>query len=183
MNTIKSKSNVKSICFTGVMAALVFVFTFTFKVPIGNGYTHLGDAFIFLAVYLLGGKKSVFAAGLGAALADLVSGYTMWIVPTFIAKALMAGACCLVAQKLFKGSLLGYAVGGILGSIIHIAAYSLAWYLLFDKAALISAFPTLSVQTFIGLGASAVFIIIFNKTKADKKLRALAGFEEKKIKE
>lgn len=51
------KVNVRYITFTAVMAALVFVFTFTFKIPLGTGYTHLGDMMIFLAAWLLGGKK------------------------------------------------------------------------------------------------------------------------------
>lgn len=62
------KVNVRYITFTAVMAALVFVFTFTFKIPLGTGYTHLGDMMIFLAAWLLGGKKAAPAAGLGACL-------------------------------------------------------------------------------------------------------------------
>ena len=182
--TIKKKShvNVKGICFTVIMAALVFVFTFTFKIPLGNGYTHLGDAFIFLSAYLLGGKRATFAAGLGGALADLASGYTMWIAPTFIAKFLMAGVCCLVAELIFKRSLLGYAVGAVAGAIVHIGAYSLAWFLLFDKAAMISAFPALTLQTVVGVVVAAVFVAVFRKTGTDNKLRAMAGFEKKEKK-
>ncbi len=175
----KSRVNVRAICFTGIMAALVFVFTFTFKVPLGNGYTHLGDAFIFLSAYLLGGKKATFAGGLGAALADLASGYTMWIIPTFIAKFLMAAVCCLIAELIFKKSLLGYAVGAAAGAVVHIGAYSLAWYLLFDKAAMISAFPALTLQTIVGVAVAAVFVAVFRKTGTDKKFRAMAGFEKK----
>lgn len=60
-NSVKSKNKitVKSICFTAVMAALIFVFTFTFKIPLGNGYTHLGDAVIFLSIPILGSKNPV----------------------------------------------------------------------------------------------------------------------------
>lgn len=182
MEKTKNKTNVKAICFTGIMAALVFVFTFTFKIPLGNGYTHLGDAFIFLSAYLLGGKKATFAGGLGAALADLASGYTMWIVPTFIAKFLMAAVCCLIAELVFKRSMLGYAIGAAAGAVVHIGAYSLAWYLMFDKAAMISAFPTLTLQTVVGVVVAAVFIAVFRKTGTDKKLRTMAGFTPKENK-
>lgn len=175
----KSRVNIRAICFTGIMAALVFVFTFTFKVPVGNGYTHLGDAFIFLSAYLLGGKRATFAGGLGAAFADLASGYTMWIIPTFITKFLMAAVCCLIAELIFKKSLLGYAVGAAAGAVVHIGAYSLAWYLLFDKAAMISVFPALTLQTIVGVAVAAVFVAVFRKTGTDKKFRAMAGFEKK----
>ena len=49
-NTKNARINVRAITFTAVMAALVFVFTYTFKIPFVNGYTHIGDSMIFLAV-------------------------------------------------------------------------------------------------------------------------------------
>ena len=40
-NTKNARINVRTITFTAVMAALVFVFTCTFKIPFVNGYTHI----------------------------------------------------------------------------------------------------------------------------------------------
>ena len=40
-NTKNARINVRAITFTAVMAALVFVFTYTFKIPFVNGYTHI----------------------------------------------------------------------------------------------------------------------------------------------
>lgn len=97
-NTKKSV-NVKSLCFTALMAALIFVFTYTFKIPLGTGYTHLGDAVIFLSIALLGSKKSSLAAGIGAALGDLVGGYAQWIAPTFFIKLIMVLICGVFAEK------------------------------------------------------------------------------------
>lgn len=74
-NTKNARINVRSITFTAVMAALVFVFTYTFKIPFVNGYTHIGDSMIFLAIVFLGYKKAPLAAGIGAGLADLIGGY------------------------------------------------------------------------------------------------------------
>ena len=71
-NTKNARINVRAITFTAVMAALVFVFTYTFKIPFVNGYTHIGDSMIFLAIVFLGWKKAPLAAGIGAALADLI---------------------------------------------------------------------------------------------------------------
>ena len=51
---------------------------------------HIGDSMIFLSVLMLGGKRGAVAGGIGAALADVVSGYTIWAVPTLICKAAMA---------------------------------------------------------------------------------------------
>ena len=68
-NTKNARINVRAITFTAVMAALVFVFTYTFKIPFVNGYTHIGDSMIFLAIVFLGWKKAPLAAGIGAAFA------------------------------------------------------------------------------------------------------------------
>ena len=56
-----------------LMIALIFVCTFTIKLPnpATGGYTHMGDCMAFLAVLVLGKKDGALAAGLGAALSDL----------------------------------------------------------------------------------------------------------------
>ena len=98
-NTKNARINVRSITFTAVMAALVFVFTYTFKIPFVNGYTHIGDSMIFLAIVFLGYKKAPLAAGIGAGLADLIGGYSAWVAPTFIIKFFMALICALIMEK------------------------------------------------------------------------------------
>lgn len=161
------------------MAALIFVFTFTFKIPLGNGYTHLGDAVIFLSAWLLGGKRASFAGGLGAAFADLALGYTVWILPTFIIKFLTVAVCCCIAEKLFGRKPVGYAIGIPVGAVVHIGGYSLAWALLFDKATALASLPTLALQTGVGVAVAAVLIVVFQKSGAGKKLQAMAGLELK----
>ena len=115
-NTKNARINVRSITFTAVMAALVFVFTYTFKIPFVNGYTHIGDSMIFLAIVFLGYKKAPLAAGIGAGLADLIGGYSAWVAPTFIIKFFMALICALIMEKVIKNNrVVGYVVGSILG--------------------------------------------------------------------
>ena len=73
---------------TALMVALIFVCTFTIKLPnpATGGYTHMGDCMAFLAVLYLGKKDGALAAGLGAALSDLLTGAMIWVLPTFIFK-------------------------------------------------------------------------------------------------
>lgn len=75
----------------GMMASLVFVATYFFKLPVSitQGYIHLGDGFILLGASLLG-WASIPAAAIGSALADLLGGYTLYILPTFVIKGLVA---------------------------------------------------------------------------------------------
>ena len=74
---------------TALMVALIFVCTFTIKLPnpATGGYTHMGDCMAFLAVLYLGKKDGALAAGLGAALSDLLTGAMIWVLPTFIFKS------------------------------------------------------------------------------------------------
>lgn len=168
------KLSTRAICFTAIMAALIFVFTFTFKIPFGNGYTHLGDAIIFLSIPLLGSKKSCFAAGIGAALADIIGGYTVWAPPTFFIKLSLVLICGLFAEKLMKNKFFGYIIGAVLGGAFQIAAYTLVKIVMFDKAYAFSSLPTLAIQTAVGIAAALVFIAMFNKTNITAKLRKMA---------
>ena len=89
---------ITSLAYGGMMAALVFAATAFFKIPVSvtQGYIHLGDGFILLGAALLG-TPAIAAAAIGSMLADLLGGYTMYILPTFIIK----GAVAFVAVKAF----------------------------------------------------------------------------------
>lgn len=176
------KVNVCYITFTAVMAALVFVFTFTFKIPLGTGYTHLGDMMIFLAAWLLGGKKAAPAAGLGACLADLALGYAAWMAPTFIIKCLAVAICCLIAEKAMHRSLLGYGVGAVAGGAFQIGAYTLAKVLMYDKTYALTTLPELAIQTAVGIAVAGVLVVILTKSGAGAKLQRMAGGAGKEAK-
>ena len=93
------KLNVQKLTLCGVMAALVFVMTYFPKipVPVTGGYVHLGDGAIFLSVLLLG-PLGIPAAAVGSMLSDLIGGYMVYVLPTFLIKGLVA----LVAWKLCR---------------------------------------------------------------------------------
>lgn len=87
----RKSTNVLTLALGGMMAALVFVATYFFQLPVSitQGYIHLGDGFILLGASLLG-WAAVPAAAIGSALADLMGGYTLYILPTFLIKGLVA---------------------------------------------------------------------------------------------
>ena len=89
---MKQRNRAAQLALAGMLAALIFVATSFFRLPVSltQGYIHLGDGFILLGAALLGGKAAVIAAALGSALADLLGGYTMYILPTFLIKGAMA---------------------------------------------------------------------------------------------
>ncbi len=84
-------NSVRFLCITAMMTALICIMTAVPRIPIPLGYAHLGDAFIVLTVLFVGRREGIWAAGIGSALADLIGGFPIWIVPTLIIKAIMAG--------------------------------------------------------------------------------------------
>ncbi|MCC8072620.1 MAG: ECF transporter S component, partial [Clostridiales bacterium] len=139
-----------------------------------SGYTHLGDSIIFLSIALLGSKKSSLAAGIGAAMADLVGGYAAWIVPTFIIKVIMVLICGAFAEKIIKNKLAGFIIGGVIGGAFQIVAYTVVKIFMYGKAYAFTSLPRLTLQTVIGIIVAVVFIAVFNKTGITAKLRKMA---------
>ena len=86
---------------TALMTCLVCLATYALKIPnpFTQGYVHIGDTFIFLAVLVLGKKNGTIAASFGAALADIFGGYAIFAVGTFIAKGLMAFVMGLLIER------------------------------------------------------------------------------------
>ncbi len=86
----KASNPVRLLCMTALFAALIYLFTAYIRIPTHTGYTHIGDGFIYLAASLLPPGYAAFAGALGAALADGLTGYAIWIVPSVIIKSLTA---------------------------------------------------------------------------------------------
>jgi len=166
-NVIDNK--IQNLTILGLLIALVAVSTMMIKVPVVSteGYVHLGDSMIFLSAIIFGKKKGAIAGGIGSAMADLLLGYTHWIIPTLIIKGLMGYFVGLISNgesdnlinirnsiSLIFGSLwmvFGYFVaGGIMKGSFLVAATSI---------------PANSIQAFAG---ALIFIpigIALKKTK------------------
>ena len=79
----------KTIALSAMFAALVTVTTAFIKIPTPvGGYVHPGDSMVYLAASVLPGPFGIIASAVGGALADLISGYPHWAIPTAIIKAL-----------------------------------------------------------------------------------------------
>lgn len=93
------KSNaIRKLALCALSCALVFVATML-SVPaplVGN--VNLGDGALLLCMLLMCNIPTAFACGMGAALADLVSGYAIYIPATFFIKLFM-GLCVLALLR------------------------------------------------------------------------------------
>jgi len=128
----KNYFTVQELVFTALMTALVFVATYLPHIPIPLGYAHLGDAVIFLLALLTPRRSALFAACIGSALADLLGGFALWIVPTLIIKFVMAEIVCRIGRR---GAVLAPRISIVaalfLSSLWMAAAYTLAGAVLY----------------------------------------------------
>lgn len=163
---MREAERIKNLCETALFIAIVFFGAFIIKIPGPFGYMHIGDSMIFLAVLMLGGKRGAVAGGLGAAIADIVSGYTIWAVPTMICKAAMAIVMgMMIKHRAFglKGRLL-WIVSAVAGGITQGILYEVFWLVLFGKAAALAALPGLTFQMVSGIIIAFVISEALQKT-------------------
>lgn len=154
------------LAFGGMMAALVFVATYFFKLPVSitQGYIHLGDGFILLGASLLE-WASVPAAAIGSALADLLGGYTLYILPTFVIKGLVA-AVAVGALRAKRPYWLTVALLAV-AELVMVAGYFVTeWLLLgYGLAAAAGAVAPNLVQGLSGVALGAVLIPLLRRVK------------------
>lgn len=150
--------NTKKICMVGLFMALICIATLFFKVPIPGGYAHLGNGFIFLAAALLGNTGGMVAAGVGSALADLLGGWYMWIIPTLIIKLIMGLVVALIAPKRLNVKSPRTAIAVLTGTGVMVAGYFLGGIFLMDTvAASATQIPGLVAEDIAGI---VIFYII-----------------------
>jgi uncharacterized membrane protein len=95
---MKKKLTPQSIALCGIMAAIIFIATYALKIPMYTGYIHLGDGFILLSGAILG-WPAVLAAAVGSMLADLLAGFTVYMLPTFLIKGAVAAVAVVASTR------------------------------------------------------------------------------------
>ena len=156
-----------------MLAALVCVLTFTVKIPVPatNGYTHLGDCMIFLGVLLLGWRKALPAAAIGAAMSDLLGGYVHWVLPTLLVKGIMVLVMGLAWEKLFATWSKGWMAAAVLGGIVQIGGYTVVKILYFGgPAAALATLPNITIQTTAAIIITAALAAAITRTAAGRQI-------------
>lgn len=109
--SVLGKVDARRLALTGLFAALGCVATMVLQVPSPTGgYMNLGDAVVILGAWLLGPVFGAVAGGIGPAMADLLSGYAVYVPGTLVIKAVMALTAALLYRTLGKKWLLVCAI-------------------------------------------------------------------------
>ncbi len=159
----KSNSNTKLIAVTAMFAALVTVTTAFIKIPTPLGYSHAGDSIVYLSASVLPAPFGLIASALGGALADLLSGYAQWAVPTAIIKALNAlpFMLCALAIKNSERNRKIITLPNLLmlipTSLVTIGGYFVANTIMYDWSAALAGILPEVIQA--GVGASLYIVL------------------------
>lgn len=82
-------SKIKTLTLAGLFAAIIYITTAYLHIPSHTGFTHVGDAFIYLAASIFPLPYALLASVLGAMLADVLTGFAIWAPASIIIKALV----------------------------------------------------------------------------------------------
>lgn len=169
-------TKVKKIAYSAMFAAIIFVLTMI-HVPMGaGGYVHIGDAAIYIAGACLGGPYALLSAAIGAAIADLVSGFPMYAIFSVVIKVLVALPFVLTRKKSKKILTLTTGLLTIASGIITVLGYYIADLFLYREGA-IADVPGNLIQA---VGSAVVFIVFaFALDKMKLKTKVFA-FEKDK---
>lgn len=169
-----NRVSTKKLVLTALFMALTTVSTMFIRIPLPTGYVNLGDAFVFLSVFVLGGVYGTIAAGVGSAIADLI-GYVSYAPGTLVIKTAMAIVAYLIYTamlKCTKKTLIAEIVAGILGALVMALGYFLYETIFFVSAGVaIVNVPWNVLQGVVGITVSTLVMRLLYATKILEKLK------------
>ena len=130
------KLKVYDLAVIAIATALVYVFTafISIRLPIGGegGIIHLGNIPLFIFAIFFGKKVGMICGGIGMALFDLLSGWTIWAPFTLVIVGAMGYVMGALVHK--KPTYLNVTIGIILAIIIKIVGYYFAELIIYGNA-------------------------------------------------
>jgi uncharacterized membrane protein len=164
MNT---QTKTMKIVLAGLFAALTCVATMLIRIPTFKGYVHIGDCMVIASGIILGPVIGGLAAGIGSMLADLLGGYYVFSIATFVIKllaAMAAGFTFIGFQKIFKKyNLPGTILAGLVSEVIVVLGYFIFEIFYEGFAAAVAEILPNCVQGITGLVLAAVLTPVLLK--------------------
>lgn len=162
---MRNKKSLLKITYTAIFTTLILLATsvIKFSTGLGEGYIHLGDSFVYLTACILPFPYCLVAGALGGALADILSGYAIWAIPTMIIKMLNAIPFMLVCRKYKSSKILSKqtVLMTFVSGIITIFGYFVTECILYSVS---SATLSLLGNTIQAVASGIIFVIIAKAT-------------------
>lgn len=156
----KNTDKLHKLTLAGALAALTAVATLLIQIPSPTkGYINTGDVIVNLSAWILGPFYGGAAAGIGSAMADLISGYTVYAPATLIIKAVMAVVSYFVYHRIAgkRKELPALLAGAVAAETVMIVGYAVFAGILYGSVSTaILAVPENIIQGVFGAGVSVV---------------------------
>ena len=166
------KLSTRKLAVSSVMAALIFILTFSIRIPVpalaGGAYLNLGDSLIYCAAFLLGGIPAMFAAGIGSMLADIAGGALIYAPATLVIKGMMGLAC---GAMLARASFGRFVFTSVLGGAIMVAGYGIYEFFVFGTAYMLVSLPFNLIQWGGGVGIALLLYLPFSRLRKSFRFR------------
>lgn len=164
----KSKDRVRVLTLAALFTAMATVATLLIQVPTPTkGYVNLGDSIVNIAAWVLGPVYGAAAAGIGSALADIISGYVIYAPVTLVVKATMAVVSYYVLKTASKssGPLISRIAAASAAEVVMIVGYALFEAVLYHSfATAFTGVPANAVQGTLGAAVSvAVYELVIKR--------------------
>lgn len=123
-----NKKKLRLLTRAALLAAFICAATLLIRIPTPTkGYVNLGDCLVNVSAWILGPLYGSAAAGIGSALADVISGYMIYAPATLIIKGLMAavsfGIFAVFSKKL-RSSAVSRIIAAASAEIIMVVGYA-----------------------------------------------------------
>ena len=119
--------SVKSLAITAICLVLVYVFTAVVNIRLpfapNGGLIHLGNVPLFVAAILFGKRTGMIAGGVGMALFDLLSGWTLWAPFTLV----IVGCMMAASLKEVKWDDIAEAIPAFFAAVFMAFSYSISY--------------------------------------------------------
>lgn len=169
--------NTRKLVITALAITLVTLVTITVQIPNSvGGYINLGDSMIFALALVGGPALAAIAGSLGSALADILSGYAIWALPSFLIKGLeglVAGFFVHGLSKSGRRPLLSFSILLILAfsGLLMVSGYFVTSYFLYGYPAAMAAIPGDLIQAASNIPIGLALAAMLYRAGGDKLLR------------
>lgn len=178
------QTSTSKLVLASLFAALICVATMLIHVPTPgtNGYVNLGDGFILMGAFLLSPGYAAAAAGIGSMLADVLSGYMIYVPGTLLIKGLSGLIAALIFSHSAKKNSRRIAYAVQLLAAVAAELFMVLGYFLYESICLsygmgaLASVPANLGQGFMGIVVAMVLTPILLHTHGiSAMLRRISG--------
>ncbi|MCD8045875.1 MAG: ECF transporter S component [Clostridiales bacterium] len=157
----------KKLVLSALFAALTCVATMCIQIPtaLTQGYIHPGDSLVILCAIFLDPACAFFAAAIGSAMADMLTGYFIYVPITFIIKGMIALCGCKLWHSRIASHIhpqIRVVLCGLIDIIFVAGGYCVSEGFIFGWAASVAGIPGSVVQGSVGLILAFVLYPLLN---------------------